>query len=113
MVGNSIQGRASLSARSANAVAVAALFALDQQRAFQLQWGSTLEVPGRERGAAPGIHSWRPGRERTQICEDTQREEDGDHAQHRDWPSSSALFAGTGNKRDCKEESDGDHRSDQ
>src|SRR5579862_3223335 len=89
-----VEGWSTLPAFVAERMAVAALLALDQQRALQLQRRATLDIFDRRGRAAPRFHVRRPRRESPEPGERTDDEEgqDDDDDGHR--PPPIRLLAG-------------------
>ena len=70
-----VERRPAQAALAAERVAVAALLALHQQRALQLERRAALEVLRRRRARAPRVHHRRPRRERAEPGERADGEE--------------------------------------
>src|SRR5713101_4241946 len=108
-----VERGAAQTALIAERMTIAALLALNQKSALQLERRATLDVIDRGRRTAPRLHHRRPRREGAEPgqCSDQCKGKDNDH--DRDWTPSPALFAGSRDEGQGEQYPDADERTDQ
>src|SRR5208282_853727 len=94
-------------------VAVAALFALNEQRALKFQGSPALDVSDRRRRGAPCVHHGRPWRERPEPGESSDDRDGENNDYDRDRTPAPTFLAGSRDERKGEEEpDDGDRTSE-
>src|SRR5260370_5327418 len=93
-------------ALTAERVTVAALLALEEERALELQRSTAFDVIDRRWSRAPRVHHRRPWRESPEPGKGTDQRHGEDNDHDREGPSSPTFLAGSRNEGQGEEQAD-------